>query len=121
MHGLIFEPKEYVQGLSDRSSIPSNAGMLFVLPGETRPIFWMKAMHFPLDIIWIRDKRVIDINENLPVPTGNLLPTYSPKDNADMVLEVPAGSVARKRLAVGDVVVVDDAAITKQAQERDQP
>src|SRR5687768_8240241 len=67
------------QGLSGRERLGADEGMLFVLPGDS-PSFWMKGMRFPLDIIWIRQGRVVDISADVPPPRDPdaPLPTYSP-------------------------------------------
>jgi len=59
-------PEEHMQGLSGRKSLPENTGMLFIFDEPSRPGFWMKDMHFPIDIIWIdEDWRIVKIDENL--------------------------------------------------------
>ena len=62
----------------------------------------MKGMEFPLDMIWIRDGRVIGYEENVPVVTSGTLPTYAPKELINMVLEVNAGFVGQNSIKVGD-------------------
>jgi uncharacterized membrane protein (UPF0127 family) len=58
------------QGLSDRESLPQDVGMLFIFPESRTQSFWMKDMHFPLDIIWIDEyKRVVGIAENVSPDT----------------------------------------------------
>ena len=42
-------PEERGQGLSSRSSLPDEGGMLFVFQQEGQPGFWMQEMRFPLD------------------------------------------------------------------------
>ena len=69
----------------------------------------MKGMLIPIDIIWINDGKVSLINENVPqpatpdVPESNL-PSYSPKDPIDYVLEVMAGFSKENKIKVGDAV-----------------
>jgi len=80
------------QGLSGRESLGDNAGMLFVFPSSERHGFWMKEMHFPLDIIWISDGVIVDV-VTLPPPYPGLPipPSHRPKKNADLALELNAG------------------------------
>jgi len=91
-------------GLSNRNSLVSNAGMLFVFKPAEAATFWMKDMKFPLDMIWIYQGKVIAIDKNLPIPkTGTApadLPTYSPKTPVDYVLEINAG--ASVGIGIGD-------------------
>ncbi|TSC78472.1 MAG: peptidase S9 prolyl oligopeptidase active site domain-containing protein [Parcubacteria group bacterium Gr01-1014_33] len=94
------------RGLSGRESIADDQGMLFLFENEDLHGFWMRDMKFPIDIVWIRQGRVADIKENVPVPTADAsaqeLPVYRPSDPADMVLEVAAGAGARFGIKKGD-------------------
>ena len=98
-------------GLGGKDSIKEDEGMLFVFPKEEQPLFWMKGLKFPLDMVWIRDNRVVDIIKDAPVPaegqTDDDLPRYMPKEDIDMVLEVNAGFVDKHNIQVGDEVKVD--------------
>lgn len=96
------EPSEYTHGLADRDRLLPNSGMLFLLPGRYRPVFWMKGMKFPLDILWIRDNHVIDMQSEVPVAKTAQLPTYSPKEEVDMVLEIPSGTIKNSAIHIGD-------------------
>ena len=96
------------QGLSDRQSLQSGSGMLFVF-GETTPVsFWMRRMHFSLDIIWIRDNKIVGIERNVPTPSpgtlDNDLPLYDSKEAVSHVLEINAGEATG--LSVGDTVTI---------------
>ena len=50
---LAITPEERRQGLSDRPSLAPGTGMLFVFESDGHRQFWMKNMHFPLDMVWI--------------------------------------------------------------------
>ena len=99
---------ERARGLGNRDRLARDAGMYFVLPNEA-PSFWMKGMRFPLDMIWIKDGRVVDVTADVPhEPPGtpdSRLPTYSPARPADRVLEVNAGWAKRHGVTRGDKVV----------------
>ncbi len=102
---FVSSPADIQQGLSDRESMPRDQGMLFELGFRDFHTFWMNRMHFPLDIIWIDGNTVVDIAENLPAPKFGEIPyTYTPKAEADTVLEVNAGVVAETKLQVGDEI-----------------
>jgi hypothetical protein len=98
------------RGLAGRERLAADAGMLFLLPDDS-PSFWMKGMRFPLDIVWIRDGRVVDVTADVPPPDAQAssLPTYSPDRPADRALEVNAGWAARHGVERGDVVRVQGA------------
>lgn len=100
------------QGLSHREQLTDTQGMLFDLRSRPigKPTFWMKDMKFDLDIIWIKDFKVVDISKNVPKPdplvSPNELPKYSPKENADMVLEVNSGWSDENKIKVGDKITL---------------
>lgn len=90
-------------GLSYRDNLNRNEGMLFVFEEEGQYAFWMKGMRFGLDLIWIKDGRVVEISANLPPPLKDETPDIaSPKMKVDMVLEVVAGWAEANRIKVGD-------------------
>src|SRR3972149_3295989 len=48
--------EERGKGLSDRTSLKEDAGMLFIFAKkDVFPSFWMKDTLIPLDFIWIND------------------------------------------------------------------
>ena len=103
-------PEERAQGLSDRDSLASDGGMLFVFDEERIPGFTMRRMRFPLDFIWISaDHRVVDVTENVPAPAarGDELSGISPGDPVLWVLEVNAGVVSEEGIGVGDNVTFE--------------
>jgi uncharacterized membrane protein (UPF0127 family) len=96
------------KGLGGRSDLGKNEGMLFVFDYSNVPIFWMKGMLIPLDIIWISDDTVVDLHKNVEapeaaIPYSNLL-KYSPKEPVNYVLEVNAGFSDENGIQVGDKV-----------------
>ena len=82
-------------GLAKYQKIDMNQGMLFLFAKSDYYSFWMKNMHFPIDIIFIRDNKVVDVFNNVPVWLNDNLPIYTTKTKADKVLEINAG-LARK-------------------------
>ena len=101
------DPESRQRGLSGRERLAADEGMLFLLPNDS-PSFWMKGMRFPLDIVWIRDGRVVDVSADVPPPRGPdaPLPTYSPDRPANRVLEVNAGWAEDHGIRRGDLVRV---------------
>jgi uncharacterized membrane protein (UPF0127 family) len=101
-----YEEKD--KGLGGRENLGKNEGMLFVFDYNNVPIFWMKGMLIPLDIIWISDDKVVDLHKNIKAsepgtPESNL-PKYSPKKSVDYVLEVNAGFSDKNDIQIGDSV-----------------
>lgn len=96
------------QGLSERDQIGSD-GMLFVFPTKGRPVFWMPKMKFDIDIVWVRNWKVVGIFPNVPKPESPdqdpaTLPKYPAPQDVDMVLEIPAGTAKSWNLQVGDAL-----------------
>jgi uncharacterized protein len=88
-------PLQQAQGLSGRAKLSDDEGMLFDLTqsNNKRPGFWMKDMDFGLDIIWIRNGKIIGIAKDVPAPINEAaeLAQYHPPSEVDYVLEVNAG------------------------------
>lgn len=96
------------KGLGGRQSIASDEGMLFLFPKIDKYPFWMKGLNFPLDFIWIRGERVVDVVENVEPPkpgdSDTSLTIYQSKVDVDKVLEVPAGTIQKLNIRIGDTV-----------------
>jgi len=81
------------RGLSDRTVLLPNHGMLFIFDQSGRHAFWMKNTHIPLDLIFFDDNfTVVGVFANA-VPL-NLAPIDMQKDSR-YVLEVAAGSAKK--------------------------
>ena len=97
-------------GLGERDSLTDNSGMLFVFKPARTTTFWMKDMRFNLDMVWIRDGKVVDITRDAPAPDPQAvpadLPIYSTDQAVDYVLEIKAGS--SDELKIGDHVEIVD-------------
>jgi hypothetical protein len=96
-------PRERELGLSNRPGLGEGEGMLFLFGAVVPAGIWMKDMRFSLDILWIRDGRIVMIKDRVKP----LRPEGPPEiftAAADMVLEVPAGFTATKGITVGDTV-----------------
>lgn len=95
-------------GLSYRKQLEAGSGMLFSFNSLVKPVFWMKDMLFPLDIIWIKEDKIVDIHKNVPIPKPGedlyQLPKYSPRQAVNFVLEVNAGFTNQNGIKVGDSV-----------------
>ncbi len=86
---------EHAQGLSgiDLSEFDAD-GMLFIFEDPIERTFWMKDMEFAIDIVWIRDSEIVEIEEGLSVPNNqDILYMYSDPYKVDAALELPAGDV----------------------------
>jgi len=101
--------EERRKGLSGRTSLSKDGGLLFLFEQNVVPSFWMKDMLIPIDIIWINDWRVVKIHENVqpePNKPDGELTKYVPDDPIDYVLEVNAGFARKNNIKVGDNVII---------------
>ncbi len=80
-------------GLGNRPSLDWGHGMLFLYDQPGFFAFWMKRMHFDIDIVWIRDGRIVGISPFVRYPREDPEhpQTVRSPELVDMVLEVPAG------------------------------
>lgn len=93
------------KGLSGRKVLAGDKGMLFVFDRAEIYRFWMPDMHFPIDIIWIDNGKVLDADENVSPEFDPLHPVfYMPSRPVRYVLEVNAGFMKRKNIRIGDPV-----------------
>lgn len=99
--------EEQAKGLGQRLSLPDNQGMLFpfMYPGDYG--FWMKDMHFPLDMVWISsDKKVVSITPNISPDT---YPTvFYPPLAISYVLELNAGAAKEFGIATDTELVFSE-------------
>lgn len=96
---------ERAKGLSGKDKLEDAKGMLFVFDqNDIRPSFWMRGMKFPIDIIWIKDNKITQIDKNVepqPETTDEKLTRFKPNTPVDYVLEVNAGFSDKNNLQVG--------------------
>lgn len=92
-----------IQGLSGRTALSANTGLLFVFNKAGIHGFWMKDMLFPIDIIWINaEKKIVHIEEN--VLPSSYPKAFKPNEPALYVLEVSAGVSQLWNIQLGDAV-----------------
>jgi uncharacterized protein len=91
------------QGLSKRSSLAPEHGMLFVFPKDGNWGIWMKDMHFSIDIIWADAAgKVVALNASVSPETYPAV--FYPHNYTRYVLEVPAGFVIAHGITVGSTM-----------------
>jgi len=105
---VVDTPALRAQGLSGRASLAADEGMLFLFETSAIQSFWMKDMRFPIDIVWIRDGKIVGITPEVPLPSPpHALPQYRSPVPCDVVLEVRAGAARRWSLKLGDAARVE--------------
>ncbi len=106
-------PQAQALGLMFRPTLPDDRGMWF--PGDRpQPVqFWMKNVPVPLDMLFLRDGKVVAIAAGVPPCAADPCPTY-PKEPvwADGVLEMRGGWAAAAQVQVGDRVAIEPMAGT---------
>ena len=97
------------KGLSGRTSLDPNDGMIFIFSKPDKYRFWMPDMHFPLDIIWIDNGEIVGITKNASNEFDPANPVfYTPPEPAQYVLEVNAGFSEDNDINIGDGVVLNN-------------
>ena len=105
--------EQRTMGLMERTRLADTAGMLFIY-NAMQPAnagFWMFRTKIPLDIAFADSAGVIrSIRNMVPCTTGmaSQCATYEPGARYQVALEVNAGFFARRKVAVGDRIVLAD-------------
>ncbi len=101
-------PERRYLGLSNRESLCTDCGMLFVFPDKEIRKFVMRNMNFPLDIIFISDNEIINIKEKLKPEGANPVNVYSSFLPADMVLELNGSFTEKNNIKIGDKILIEN-------------
>ncbi|HKJ25017.1 MAG TPA: DUF192 domain-containing protein [Myxococcota bacterium] len=114
-------PAARQQGLSGREGLAPGTGLLFLHPTTELHRYWMKDMRFPIDIVWMRAGRIVDVSHRVPPPgpgeDGREI-VVAPRTPCDAVLELPAGYARAHGFDVGQRVAIelrDEAAATSES------
>lgn len=100
-------PEKKAKGLSGRTSLPENQGMLFVFEKPDYYSFWMKDMFIPLDFVWISNSQVVEITQNVKPEDYQPPKALTPQNEVNQVLEIKAGLAQKLNLKLGDKVTFD--------------
>lgn len=95
-------------GLSKKTSLRETEGMVFLFDKPDYYAFWMKDMKFSIDIVFLQDKKIVTIVENVsPLNKNNgSLEIINPDQPADTVVELPSGSSKKYNLRIGDTLTI---------------
>lgn len=90
-----------LQGLSGRSALSQDEGMLFVFEKPGLYGIWMKDMNFNIDILWFdeNNKLIYFIEDAKP---DSFPKTYIPDNNSKFILEINSGFIKKEGLEIGD-------------------
>jgi uncharacterized membrane protein (UPF0127 family) len=99
---LATTPSARVCGLSQRSELQQDRGMLFIFPDNRPRNFWMKNTYIPLSIAYMNDAgRILNIHDMVPLQVEQQYPSVQP---ASYALEVKQGWFRQNGIVAGDVV-----------------
>ena len=99
---LASTPTSRQRGLMGRTRLDADHGMLFLYAKEAPRAFWMKNVHFALDILYLdANWRIVDLVASAPPCLTTPCGEYPAARPARYVLELPAGSSHRLGLAPG--------------------
>jgi uncharacterized membrane protein (UPF0127 family) len=100
---VVSKQADLERGLMFRTSMDQDKGMLFVFAQDDKYSFWMKNMHFSLDMLWISlDGHIVYIGQDIPACSTDPCPVYTPDQMARYVLELNSGFTALHHWKVGD-------------------
>ena len=99
---VMVKDEDRAMGLMFRPELPLDRGLLFLFAEADFHGFWMKNCRFPIDIIWLDEKRrVVHLAEAVPPCPKEPCPVYQPMRKAAYVVEVNAGQARREKATVG--------------------
>lgn len=100
---VVADPDSREQGLMGREALEANQGMLFDFPVGTRPAIWMRNMQISLDLLYVDSLgRLVQVFPQVPPCTAMPCEVYHANRPLRFVIEVPAGTIERLGLKVGD-------------------
>ena len=99
---LALTQTQQIQGLMNRTSMPEDAGMLFIFNKEIERGFWMKNTLIPLDMIFVKKNGLI--HHIHPNAKPNDLTSVKSNGPVIAVLEINGGMAKKLGIKVGDII-----------------
>jgi hypothetical protein len=100
---------ERQRGLTGRSALGPNEGLVNVYATPTEARTWTKGYAFSIDALWLDASRLIlDVAQDLKPCIEEPCPKRSPKAPYQYYIELPAGTLRRHPVKPGDVVQLQD-------------
>ena len=97
-----------MRGLMLRKNLPRDSALVMIFEKPGKHGIWMPLMRFSLDIVFLdSQKRVVGLHERVkPVSfRKKTWKVYYPEKPAKYAIEFPAGTVKRKRIAAGNLLL----------------
>ncbi len=105
---VMVKDEDRQMGLMFRPSLPEDHGMLFTFAQLDFHGIWMKNCKFPIDIVWLDEKKkVVHVEEAVPPCKVANCPVYAPQQRAAYVVELNAGQARREKAVVGSLLSFD--------------
>ncbi len=101
---VVEQERDWYNGLSNRTNLCPNCGMLFNFFKSSDQTFVMREMNFPLDIVWLNHGLVTGISADLPAEHVEPYTPYPSPSAVDEVIELPSGFAAQHGIHVGDTI-----------------
>ena len=95
------------QGLSGTLKLDPDRALLMVFPHKDRWGIWMKDMNYPIDVAWLDESQGIVHVEHSMRPDSYPESVYRPKRPSKYVVELPAGTLGRMNVRVGDKIRIE--------------
>ncbi len=91
-----------LRGLMFRRRKDVNYAMIFDFGRASKKsaAIHMFFVFFPIDIVYLRDGRVVDMHKAVPPFTSYL----APKERADTLIELPQGAIWQSGINIGDAI-----------------
>lgn len=100
-------PRQQAMGLQLRPPLPPLRGMWFPYAMPTPARFWMHRTPAPLDMLFIRDGRVVAIEAHAQPCMRLPCPSYGPVEPVDGVVELAAGQAEALGITVSSPVRIE--------------
>ncbi len=99
-------PDQQAMGLMYRAQMPPDRGMLFPFNPPRQVSFWMKNVLINLDMVFLRNGKVVAIARDVPPCQTEPCPVYGPDVVIDQVIELAGGRAQELGIKPGDRLVV---------------
>jgi uncharacterized membrane protein (UPF0127 family) len=115
------EPHEQAKGLQLRPPLPALRGMWFPFSRPTPARFWMHRTPESLDMLFVRDGRVVAIEARTQPCMQLPCRSYGPDEPVDGVIELGAGQAEAKGIGLGTPVRIEPLAAQLRGGNRRAP
>lgn len=92
------------QGLMYRDNLKKDFGMIFIFEQPQRVNFWMKNVKIPLDIIFIRNDKVINIYNSANPCQSDYCEIYPSENIIDYTIELNSGFCDANNIKIGEKI-----------------